>query len=55
MAVAKSIIAAQLISTAGSAFSATVVDYGSYQKMFWNWSGENGVVPTGKILKVILS
>jgi hypothetical protein len=33
-------------------FSEGEVDFGGYQKLFWNWSGDNSHVPTKQILEI---
>ena len=33
-------------------FSETMIDYNKYQNFYWNWEGDNSVVPKGWILVV---
>jgi hypothetical protein len=35
-----------------SAYSEHSVTFGSYEKVFWNWSGDNSKVPAGQTLVV---
>ena len=33
-------------------YSEASVDFGSYRKLFWGWSGDNSVVPQNTILEI---
>ena len=47
------VVLAPSMALAGSVFAEGSIDYGTYQTMNWmTWSGDNTIVPTGKVLKV---
>lgn len=45
-------MATKTLTVEQQVFSETSVDFGNYGKMFWNWSGNNGIVPARKVLEI---